>query len=117
MDYICTSNAGEKGLLSLRLRSASAFSKSASGDCWVLTGPLFVFSLSTLEGDPHILEDGEIWKKDTRQLHAIQNRPTRKRNACTCMMIDCQHSFVRHCIALVETITFSTFRPGCSKVR
>lgn len=55
-----TSNAGEKGLLSLRFLSVSAFSNSASGDCRVLTGPLFAFSLSSLEGDPQMLEDGEI---------------------------------------------------------
>lgn len=55
-----SSNAGEKGLLSLRFLSLSAFSNSASGDCRVLTGPLFAFSLSSLEGDPQMLEDGEI---------------------------------------------------------
>ena len=62
MLFRVTSNAGEKGLLSLRFLSVSAFSNSASGDCRVLTGPLFAFSLSRLEGDPQMLEDGDIWK-------------------------------------------------------
>lgn len=55
-----TSKAGEKGLLSFCFLSDSAFNSVSSGDLWVLTGPLFLFSLSILEGDPHMLDDGEI---------------------------------------------------------
>jgi len=58
-----TSKAGEKGLLGMRFLSPSAFSISCSGEGCVLTGPLLVFSLSSLEGEPHILEDGDILKK------------------------------------------------------
>lgn len=61
---LLTSNAGEKGLLGMRfLLSASAFSNSCIGEDWVLTGPLFLFSLSSLEGEPHILQDGDIFNK------------------------------------------------------
>ena len=60
-----TSNAGEKGLLSNLNLSVSAFSSSAKAGDWVFTGPLLAFSLSTFEGDPHILADGEIFGKKT----------------------------------------------------